>query len=349
MSHAVYINYEALSIECRSICEVASKQLCRIDELLTKIDKKSTSLQGDETEGMKHALKEQAALIRSRIDEINKGYNVNAARELSREVNAFTTNGIAGYEALLDGLLSSKMKDRAHEMKMRLSGATAHDKDFSHALSKITDEVLKGYIYMEWLDDTNAGKSFEELKGLAEDRMNNAKENYFRNEQKRIIGEMESDMRDAKLDDETIASVMAIENADVRTRIEQMRRKATDEIVGEAVRKKTLKAIIDCIEKKGFIVDRKNIKHQKEKNEVKMVAQKASGERADFTIMLDGKFIYHFDGYEGHACQEDIQPFMKDLEDIYGIKVVDQKEIWKNPDKISTQKYQQMKTRTNKD
>jgi hypothetical protein len=92
-------------------------------------------------------------------------------------------------------------------------------------------------------------------------------------------------------------------------------------------------------------VDKKNIKLQREKNEVVMIAQKASGERAEFRVMLDGKFIYRFDGYEGQACQNDIQPFMQDLEDVYGIKVTGREEIWSNPDKISTQKYQQIKTR----
>ena len=47
-----------------------------------------------------------------------------------------------------------------------------------------------------------------------------------------------------------------------------------------------------------------------------MVAMKASGERADFKIYMDGKFIYDFHhGYKGQACQKDIEPFMKDLEE----------------------------------
>ena len=49
---------------------------------------------------------------------------------------------------------------------------------------------------------------------------------------------------------------------------------------------------------------------------------------------------YKFDGYEGQACQEDLQPFMNDLADIYDVKVLKKTEIWSNPDKISTMKYQ---------
>lgn len=48
------------------------------------------------------------------------------------------------------------------------------------------------------------------------------------------------------------------------------------------------------------------------------------------------------------ACQKDIEPFMKDLEDVYGIHVTKSQEIWSNPDKISTMKYQAMNTNKNK-
>lgn len=355
MSHQVVINFEAISIECRSICEVAAKQLCKIDTLLQKIDDSSKSFQGEETEGMKRALRERANAIKWKIDEIVKQSDsdfslgdgrgiVRAARELSREVDRVTIGDIAKYEALLDGLLKRRVGEHHRDIMLRASGTVAYNEEFSNALAEIKDEALKGFIYLEWLDNRNMGKSFDELKSIAESKMQDGTENYFRNEHKRIIGEIESEMREAKLDKETIASVL--ENGP--SEISEIRKRATDEMVCEAVRKKTLKVVLECIESKGFIVDRKNIKLQRERNEVVMIAQKASGERAEFRVMLDGKFIYHFDGYEGQACQNDIKPFMKDLEEIYGIKVTDSKEIWKNPDKISTQKHQEMKTMSNR-
>ncbi|MDR1912728.1 MAG: hypothetical protein LBQ52_10360 [Helicobacteraceae bacterium] len=372
MSSQVVINYEAISIECRSICEVAAKQLCQIDALLHKIDEASQSLQSDETTGMKRRLQARAAAIKSRIEEIVKQAElvgrrgqvstnsdflrgndargiVAAAQSLSAEVNGLTTDDIANYEALLNGLLNKKVAAHNRDMRLRASGTVAYNAEFSSALVKIEDEALKGFIYLEWLDNRNAGKSFEELKALAQSKMKDGAENYFRQERKRIIGEIESEMRAAKLDDATISEVLTTQNADTRTQIADIRKKATEELVGEAVRKKTLKVVMECIESKGFIVDKKNIKLQREKNEVVMLAQKASGESAEFRVMLDGKFIYRFDGYEGQACQNDIQPFMQDLADIYGIKVTNAQEIWANPDKISTQKYQQIKTKTNEE
>lgn len=131
-------------------------------------------------------------------------------------------------------------------------------------------------------------------------------------------------------------------------KLTSIRQNATAEIVGEKVRQKSLKIIMDAIKQRGFVVDKKNIKIKRDTNEVIMVALKASGEKAEFRIFVDGKFIYDFHGYEGQACQKDIEPFMHDLEEVYGIKVTKQTEIWSNPDKISTMKYQAMNTNKNK-
>jgi hypothetical protein len=86
----------------------------------------------------------------------------------------------------------------------------------------------------------------------------------------------------------------------------------------------------------------------RESNEVVMVPLKASGEKAEFRVFLDGRFIYDFRGYEGQACQKDIEPFMKDLEEVYGVHVTKSQEIWSNPDKISTMKYQTFNTNKNR-
>ena len=112
-------------------------------------------------------------------------------------------------------------------------------------------------------------------------------------------------------------------------------------ITDEKVRKETLKVIINAIKERGFIVDtKKNLKIDKEKNIVKLVALKASGQMAEFEIQLNGKFMYHFDEYEGHACKKDIAPFLEDLKNIYDIDITHEEIIWENPDKIQTQKYQ---------
>ncbi|MDR1654343.1 MAG: hypothetical protein LBS01_12005 [Prevotellaceae bacterium] len=360
MSHSVIINYEAIAIECRSICEVATKQLCKIDSILKKIDESSSSLLGYETDRTKADLQQQAEIIRQRISNIiqqsvqvakkgtasaiaggNSREIVLIAHQLQNQVENLTIDQIANYEALLDNLLKDKIKLQ----QSRLRGNAVFDKDFASHLETITDEALRGFIYFEWLDTTNVGKSFAELKTIAESKMQNGVENYFKQEKEKLFSEIEAEMRNAKLDEKTINKAKTLKATTDREQIREIQRNATNEMVGEAIRKKTVKIVLDCIEKRGFLVDKKNIKLQKEKNEVVMIAQKAGGEYAEFRIMLDGKFIYRFDGYEGQACQNDIQPFMKDLEDIYGVNVKEQQEIWSNPDKLSTRKYQEINTK----
>ena len=116
---------------------------------------------------------------------------------------------------------------------------------------------------------------------------------------------------------------------------------ANEAITDETVRKETLKVIIKAIKDRGFIVDtKKNLKIDKERNIVKLVALKASGQMAEFEIQLNGKFMYHFDEYEGNACKKDIEPFLEDLKNIYDINILHEEVTWENPDKIQTQKYQ---------
>ena len=105
---------------------------------------------------------------------------------------------------------------------------------------------------------------------------------------------------------------------------------------------------MQAIEARGFIVDKRNIRIQRDTNEVVLIALKASGEKAEFRVFLDGRFVYDFHGYQGQACQKDIEPFLRDLEEVYGVKIKASQEIWSNPDKIATMKYQTFNTNKNK-
>jgi len=375
MSHQAVINYEAIAIECQSICEVASKQLCQIDKMLEKIDSTSKSLQGEETQRLKDALKAKASSIQEKINNIiresevikQKGlrkeeadyryassqerYERNIAKTaeaLKNEVNNFITKEIAAYNVVLDNLLAKKIEENKKNFELRIQGIVLMNDDFKEKYNSLEDDILKSFIYIEHLNENNYNKSFEELKDIAETKLKNGVENYFKKEKTTILKDIEAELRSSKIDENTISSIINTKTDNLSNDITLIREKATNELVGESVRKKTLKIVIECVEKRGFIVDRKNIKIQKEENKVVLIAKKASGEKAEFEVMLDGKFIYHFDGYEGQACQNDIKPFMDDLENIYGIKVKSKEEIWSNPDKVSTMKYQEMNTNKNK-
>ena len=53
MSYAVRIDYQGISIECQSICEMASSQLCKLDKMLNEIEKESTQLLNTQTEALR--------------------------------------------------------------------------------------------------------------------------------------------------------------------------------------------------------------------------------------------------------------------------------------------------------
>ena len=169
-------------------------------------------------------------------------------------------------------------------------------------------------------------------------------ESRLESEKQKIREELEA----ARVERGTIEKVMNGGDGSPEEQLTAIRTAASDEIVGEKIRQKSLKIIMQAIQARGFVVDKKNIKIKRDTNEVVLVALKASGEKAEFRVFLDGKFIYDFRGYEGQACQKDIEPFMHDLEEVYGVKVTSQQTIWSNPDKISTMKYQSINTNKNK-
>ncbi len=362
MSHAVVIDYESLSIECQSICKVASSQLCKLNDMLSKIDSGSTLLLNEQTAVLKKQLVLERDNLKTLIDNLvdkasnlyklgrqrvdsdsviyrDRGSIKNEANALKNKVDQLMVKKIADYELLLSDLLSQKLKENYDVIKRRATGASVYDKDFMARLETIDDELFKQYIYLEYLDSENITKTFEELAEYANIR----RENNGVRKKKLILSQIESDLSKAQIDNDTKEKILS--NTD---NIEMVQALANAEIIGENIRKETLKIIIKNIENKGFIVDKKNIKLNKEKNEVIFVAQKVGGEKAEFKIYLDGKFYYKFDGYEGQACKNDINPFMKDLEEIYGIEIKKTQEIWSNPDKISTMKYQAIKTNNNK-
>lgn len=211
------------------------------------------------------------------------------------------------------------------------------DENTQKLLNSISDATLRQYVYLAFLKDNSLVG--DDLIEAGKALMGKTYQSRMEEERLKIRAELES----ARVEKSVIDKVV-----DEKSTISEMRKMATTEIVNEKVRQKSLKIIMDAIKQRGFIVDKKNIKINRESNEVTMVALKASGERATFRVFLDGRFIYDFRGYEGQACQKDIEPFLTALEEVYGMHITSKEEIWSNPDKISTMKYQALNTNKNK-
>ena len=343
MSHQVQINYEAIAIQCNSICEVAEKQLNELDRLLAKIESESTQLLNEQTRALqrqilseRESLLEEMKQLRERADRRTLS-STSEATKLQKRVNELASQKIIAFEETLRTLLRDRLQDNQRKLLERSNGVITIDEQTQKLLDGIQDVALRQFVYIAYLKDNTL--SGDALLKAGQALMGQTYESRMQEEQVKIRAEMEA----ARVDKATIDKVVT----EGKT-IAEIRENATTEIVGEKVRQKSLKIIMDAVQKRGFIVDKKNIKINREKNEVILVALKASGEKAEFKVYLDGRFIYDFRGYEGQACQKDIEPFMKDLEEVYGIHVTKTQEIWRNPDKISTMKYQTFNTNKNK-
>jgi len=347
MSHAATINYEALSITARATCEQALKQLCKIDALLARIKETASSLQTERVRSYEMFLKKEQAKITSEINKVIGKANskvrdasiANNASNLSRIVDDLTSYRLNAMEDLINDELINAANQLQDNRRNADAGILSINQNIIKQLETIVDFMLRESIYQVAIQSEHHKKSWKELQALGIERLNNQITASVTNHKEQIVLELKRELKEAKVDDKTIKEITNNKITSASD-IANMRTKATSEIISENVRKETLKTIMKTVETRGFIIDKKNIKIDREKDEVKFIAQKVSGERAEFRIYLDGKFIYKFDGYEGQACQKDIEPFMNDLADIYDIKVVKQVDNWSNPDKITSMKYQ---------
>ena len=369
MSQQVQIDYKHIACQCNTVCNMAEQRLKELDEMLSQIEKTATRLLNNQTENLKAAIvKEKESLIkqikvvRDKADEDAKmgvvhtnnhdaryahRDTINAAKNLEDMVNTLSSQKLIEFQSLLDNLLKESSNDAYRKLLEKTNGNITIDEQTQKILDSIQDEVLRQFTYLAYIkDNTLSGDSLIKAgKELMEESLNSTYESRMASEEERIRKELEA----ARVDKDIISKVVSKKEGTAKKRLSQMQSQATTEVIGETVRQQSLKVIMKAVADRGFIVDKKNIKINRENNEVHMVAMKASGERADFKIYMDGKFIYDFHhGYKGQACQKDIEPFMKDLEDVYGIHVTKSQEIWSNPDKISTMKYQAINTNKNK-
>lgn len=360
MSHTVQINYQQIAIQCHSICEVAQNQVAELDKMLATLEQSSTRLLNSQTYALRSQIeKERDELVRAIEDVLAKAdkdaergivsgdsdrLNVNqpravitTAEQLKARVNELSSTKLAQMRALLESLLSESIVKNQQRLLDLANGVVRIDEDTESLLSGIADEVLRQYAYIAFVNDSSlrGNALIEAGKAL----MNESVEERYEKEAELIRAELAA----AKIPQETVSKIVS----EGKT-ISEIREVATNEIVGEKIRQKSMKIIMKAITERGFIVDKKNIKINRETNEVTMVALKVSGERATFKVYLDGRFIYDFKGYQGQACQKDIEPFMTALEDVYGMHITATEEIWSNPDKISTMKYQAMNTNKNR-
>lgn len=369
MSHTVQIDYQGIAIQCQSICEVAEKQLAELDAMIAKAESTSSRLINEQSTQFVQSIYAERKKLEKQIKTVRESAeakakrgvvsvdnereefrhsrdDIAAAENLQHTIDELASKRLIEFQSILQTLLGESIQEHQRKLREQNNGVVTIDSHTQMLLNGISDEVLRQFTYLAYLSDNTlvGDKLLQAGQVLMQHTVNQTYEQRYEVERAKIRAELEA----SRIAPETVDKVLNETQGTAQEKLTSIRQNATAEIVGEKVRQKSLKIIMDAIKQRGFVVDKKNIKIKRDTNEVIMVALKASGEKAEFRIFLDGKFIYDFHGYEGQACQKDIEPFMHDLEEVYGIKVTKQTEIWSNPDKISTMKYQAMNTNKNK-
>lgn len=363
MSHKVTVDFEGLTITIQSQCETAAHSLCKIDKVLDRIHETASKLETSKVKEYEAYLLKSKDRIQKLINEFTASleeykalkqrsfdmdvsyggpeskalaekYNMlnttlrQHGENLVRTVNELTGSKLEVIDQMINEGLLNAGQESAQSLLNKMNGVLSISQDVVEKINQIEDVSLRELTYREMLNESNAGLGFEEL-------ISKAQEEYdilVGKKTKQAIEECKAELRANGVSPEVIEKAKTIDEATAATNAA---------ITDEKVRKETLKVIIKAIKERGFIVDtKKNLKIDKEKNIVKLVALKASGQTAEFEIQLNGKFMYHFDGYEGLACNKDITPFIEDLKNIYDINILHEEIEWSNPDKIQTQKYQ---------
>ncbi len=352
MSQQVTVDYQGISIQVQAKCDTAVNSLYQIDKVLDRIHRTAIKLETTKVKEYEEYLQKSKETIKKKIEAFKKtlekykgakAYSVNnqhdyqqfinitnqiqaESTQFTNIVNELTGSKLAVIDQMIEEGLLNAGKASTQTMLNKLSGVVSISNDILSKINSIEDVSLRELAYKEVLK--NDKLSFDEV-------LTNAKNEYnilLEKKTKSVIQEYKEELKSKGMSTESLDKVKSIDEANAI---------ANETITDETVRKETLKVIIKAIKDRGFIVDTKNnLKIDKEKNIVKLVALKASGQLAEFEIKLNGKFMYHFDEYEGHACKKDIEPFLEDLKNIYDINILHEEVTWENPDKIQTQKYQ---------
>ena len=355
MSHQVIISYEGVSIEIQAQCETAVASLCKIDKTIAKIRETAKTLRTEEVREYERYLLKSKEKITRKIeafkvslkkyqsmttrDEFEYRNTVEALRRQANELASTVANLTGSKLQAIEGMIREGLLEEGgavfERMRAEESGMISVEASVLERINAIEDVSLRQLALME--ANANKGSSFDVILASAQEKYDALLER----SKKGFVEEAVAEMKSKGVDEGTIAHV--IESS---TTIDEIAEQSAAAITDERVRKETLKVIIKAIKARGFIVDTQhNLKIDRERNVVHLVALKASGQRAEFEIQLSGKFMYRFDGYEGQACKKDIEPFMSDLASIYDINVLHEEVIWDNPDKIQMQQHQTYKTK----
>lgn len=374
MSHQVTVDFEGVSTKIQIQCDQAAHALCKIDKVLENVKANANKIESSKLREYEEYLLQSKEIIQNKIDSFllklesykalktqRVDMDLNYARSTSnisiaskwKELNGAITNEALELEKIVLDLTGAKLsvidqlvneglisfiEESQKKILNEINGVKNYDESLVEQINKIDNISLRDLAFQQL---SKGITNYDEI-------INNSQIEYNRLLQgSSFVENIQIDLKNAGIPQTEIDEIIQ-KPIDIST-VSKIQEEAHSKIVDESIRKETLKVIIKSIRDRGFIVDtKKNLKIDREKNIVKLIAKKPDGKTAEFEISLNGKFMYHFDGYEGLACNQDINPFLEDLKNIYDINILHEEVHWSNPDKIQTQKYQYINTNKNK-
>ena len=322
MSRKEVIMYKKLSMELTTKCSNALLALNQIDDVVESINNNESS------KNNKVLIKYSKYLQKTKQSLVNK---IEYTKEVIQKArNKRNEDYIAQYKR-------DKIIDRTNELVKAVSKLTGAE---SYVISQMVKENLihdpiPGNQFLA--DKINQLDDFA-LRELAliqlsknissyDEIIKNATHEYNRLLNKsNFAQDIINKLRFFCVDNEKIKKIMSQElniNS-VEAIIEDVNNLINDVIL----KNKILKAIIDAIKARGFIIDAQTgFKIDHKTNTAKLIAKKPSGQIAEFEISLDGKLMYDFNNYKGQTCQNDIRNFLDDLQSIYDVDIVSREVI----------------------
>ena len=347
MSRKVTVSFEALDLINQITCEYAIESLSRIDAMVEYLNEVNNKIGKDKCSGYKKYLLAQKERIRRKMSKVRAPFeqnrnlktqrfdaDINYGNKRSRELAGIYSeleqinediecdivyHTCADIQLIYSMLENGIYNDGLEQVeKMINTNPKMNIPDFITKIDKakeLKDVLLRELVYRELLKPASLYTKFENIVGKAERRA--SKLLAKRVEEARQVCEQMKQENNIDIVSEYDLG------GDV---VEDMYFETMKTIIEERTRNATIKAIVKAIRETGFVIDVKNsIKIDRKRNIVKMLAKKPSGQLAEFEVQLNGKFMYHFEGYEGGTCTNDIEPFLQVLEEIYGIHIVKEK------------------------
>ena len=287
------------------------------------------------------------------------------ARDLSYEVGSY----IRSMSSLASG--AREQFERAERMRVealrekREQKQSALMNEYFEILQTITNPIVANYSISEMLQirsDIESGRmtSVIELRKKSSDIISSAegratewkKDAFKKNRQKdaaQAISEAEERLRSERIENQEKTQEFldrisklkagietgAIDAENAKKQVIELENEVDETLISEETRRETVTAIVKQLQKQEFTVEKPQLIKTDGKNYVKIVAKQPSGKRAVCNVDLRGKIAYKFDNYEGMTCLKDIEKFNVDLEQIYSVKLSDERVLWQNPDRLS--------------